>query len=216
MPTNRDVVLDTLSRMEGGLCDDCLSSESGVTPRQQIHQIATSLQRAGRITREKRQCPSCGRHKLVSSTGAALGEMEMKPPSPKPSQGRPWYWEGNVQGQVVSHLAGRGGQILAVANTRSRAPGKDIVALTPEGRKLWVSVKGWPEQSPNTQARHWFSQALFDMILYRDENPDADLAIALPAGFTTYENLFERIRWFRRTLPLKMFWVEEDGRVSEE
>ena len=120
-----------------------------------------------------------------------------------------------MQSQIVAYLAAKGYQILQVANTEKRSPGKDISARTPDGKILWISVKGWPERSSNTQARHWFSQALFDMILYREEEADAELAIGLPAGFPTYANLWERVQWFRKVLPLVAFWVQKDGSVSK-
>lgn len=53
------------------------------------------------------------------------------------------------------------------------------------------------------------------MILYREENPEVRLAIGLPGGFSTYENLWKRIAWFRRALPLRVYWVRKDGMVSE-
>ncbi len=120
-----------------------------------------------------------------------------------------------MQSQISTHLAAIGYQILQVASTEKRSAGKDIIARTPRGKVLWISVKGWPERSSNTQARHWFSQALFDMILYREEEVDAELAIGLPAGFPTYSNLWERIHWFRKVLPLICFWAHEDGSVSD-
>ena len=123
-----------------------------------------------------------------------------------------------MQARIVGHLAARGHAIRAVADTASRAHGKDVEAETPDGKTLWVSVKGFPEneRSANIQARHWFSHALFDMVLYRGEDPAAELAVGLPAGFATYENLSQRIGWFKAAVPFRIFWVHEDGRVEVE
>lgn len=207
--------MQTLAESGGGLCDDCLSVRSGVKPRQQVHQRATELHEAGTIAREKRTCPSCGHIKLVNSVEGDVFVSSEKPVSVAPSSAAKWSWEGNIQSAIVAFLTSKGCRIVSVAKTATREPGKDIEAHTPDGRRLWVSVKGWPEKSENTQARHWFSQALMDMILYREENPQAELAIGLPAGFSTYENLWKRITWFRRALPLRTFWVSRDGSVSE-
>lgn len=103
-----------------------------------------------------------------------------------------------------------------MADTESRAPGKDIIALSPDGRELWVSVKGFPENSPNTQARHWFSGAVFDLILYHGENPDVTLALGLPDGFPTYKGLPPRVKWLQESMPFRIYWVAESGRVSVE
>jgi len=80
-------------------------------------------------------------------------------------QPRAWNWEGNIQSVIIKYLCENGYKIIRVSNTENREQGKDIEATTPAGETLWISVKGFPEKSVNTQARHWFSQALFDMVL---------------------------------------------------
>lgn len=103
--------------------------------------------------------------------------------------------------------------VLRTSNTQSRETGKDIIA-TKRDRELWLSVKGWPDKSSNTQARHWFSGALFDLVLYRTENPTVSLAIGLPGGFRTYESLLPRVRWLRQQLPFEVYFVAQSGAVS--
>jgi hypothetical protein len=85
-----------------------------------------------------------------------------------------------------------------------------------DGNELWISVKGYPEKSHHVQARHWFSGALFDLILYHGENPKARLGIALPDDFTTYENLVPRIKWLKESMPFQIYWVNESGSVRVE
>jgi hypothetical protein len=126
---------------------------------------------------------------------------------------RPWYWEGNVQSAIVKHLISDGWSIISNANTATREAGKDIVA-TKENEELWISVKGWPDKSINTQARHWFAGAIFDLILYRDLDPDVTLGIGIPAGYSTYANLIPRVQWLRRNLPFSVFSVSEAGHVD--
>lgn len=141
---------------------------------------------------------------------------EEEPAKVTPSDFRPWYWEGHIQSQLVSHLVRQGFSIRSVSDTATRIQGKDIVAVTPDGKELWVSVKGFPESSANTQARHWFAGAIFDLILYRNENPDVHLALAFPDGFTTYSGLSSRVTWLRDTMPFKIYWVNEAGEVRVE
>ena len=140
--------------------------------------------------------------------------------SPNPSvverasnAGKPWYWEGNIQDAIVGYLREAGWEISRSADTTSREAGKDIEAKR-GSRELWVSVKGWPRKSANTQARHWFAAALFDLVLYRTDNPSVDLAIGIPGGFSTCENLLPRIRWMREKIPFDVFEVSESGDVS--
>jgi hypothetical protein len=130
-----------------------------------------------------------------------------------------WYWEGNIQSKIVHFLKANGYRILKEANTASKEAGFDIVAISPEMKRLLVSVKGFPHEnnkSKNTQARHWFAEAIFDMVLYRQEFPEVKLAIGLPAGFQTYQNLCPKVAWFKESLPFNYFWVSEDGHVREE
>ncbi len=54
-----------------------------------------------------------------------------------------WFWEGNVQGRVVAHLAAASVLIVRVADTRSREHGTDIEGVL-DGTKIHVEVKGWP------------------------------------------------------------------------
>jgi len=130
-----------------------------------------------------------------------------------------WYWEGNIQNKIVHFLKTRGYIILKEANTALKDPGVDIIAISPEMKRLLVSVKGFPyenNKSKNTQARHWFAEAIFDLVLYRQEFPEVILAIGIPEGFPTYQNLSHKVTWFKESLPLKYFWVTQEGNVREE
>lgn len=130
---------------------------------------------------------------------------------------RPWFWEGNVQAAVTAFLEGDGWSITHAVDTASRERGKDVEA-TRAGATLWVTVKGYPESTPrttpSTQARHWFSAALFDVILWREEDSNAEIAIALPA-MRTYQRLAERTRWFRSAARCRYIWVTESGVVRD-
>ena len=129
---------------------------------------------------------------------------------------RPWCWEGNVQAALVRWFRDHGYVIEQEANTATREAGKDIVATDPDGRTVWVSVKGFPERSLHVQARHWFAGALFDLILYRHERPDVRLALAFPDGFTTYTALAARTAWLRTSMPFTIYWIAESGTVRIE
>jgi hypothetical protein len=205
----RDKLRSTLA-VSGPMCDDCLSSSAFIKPRQTVNARCRELETAGELVRNTDRCPQC---KAIKITNRLLGKTE-KPTKPgggdkklvisTPDNGKPWYWEGNVQNQIVRHL---------VSNTATREQGKDIVAVK-NGKELWVSVKGWPEKSPNMQARHWFAGALFDLILYKDLNPGVRLAIGIPTGYSTYQNLVGRVLWLRRNLPFEIITVSEHGAVN--
>ncbi|QSO50909.1 hypothetical protein JZ785_18765 [Alicyclobacillus curvatus] len=217
--TNKDRILSALSH--ASLCDDCLSAVSGVEPRQQVYSICTGLHANKLIHRHHGKCDHCRKAKLTNSMlnnqrphdEVAVAAL----PSITPTKdSRPWYWEGNVQARVVSYLAKTRYAIRSVSDTASREAGKDIVAVGPDGHELWVSVKGYPESSGNVRARQWFSAAIFDLLLYRGQDPKARLAMALPAGFVTYSNLLPRIVWLKQDMQFQVFWVSEDGSVGVE
>ena len=113
----------------------------------------------------------------------------------------------------MGHLGRDGWTIRRVVNTGSRETGKDIEAER-DGIALWVTVKGFPTGTARTpaptQARHWFAQALFDVILWRQEDATAEIAVALPA-MTTYQRLAERTRWFKSAATFSYIWVTENS-----
>ena len=144
-----------------------------------------------------------------------ISEKKASPP-PRVDTDHTWFWEGSIQDRIVEYLRAQRIQITSTANTHTRESGKDIQGKSPDGTVLWISVKGYPIKSSHTQARHWFAELLFDLILYRSENANAQLGIGLPYGFATYRNLARRIDWFKQSLPFQFYWVHEDGTVTTE
>ena len=213
------------------LCDDCLSEIAAVRPRQSVYQACTALREQGVLSRLTESCGACNRMKITNAKVKSIAtQKNLHPAEPrgltcdptKPSSvtsipvNRHWYWEGHVQSQIVSHLTRSGVDVQSQSDTTSREQGKDIVALDEDGKFLWVSVKGFPENSANTQARHWFAGALLDLALYRAQSADARLALGFPAGFKTYESLVRRTSATLVFLGCHVFWVSESGRVVRE
>ena len=214
--TNKVRILAALVHAE--LCNDCLSLSSGVKPRQSVFTICSSLAKEAKIHRHHRKCDHCHKTKntsrLLETFPVASGPQA--PETASDPELRLWYWEGNVQSAVVTYLAHHHYVIRSVADTASRVSGVDIIAVTAEGKEHWISVKGYPDKSSNVQARHWFSGAVFDLILYHGEKPDAQLGIALPDGFATYRNLLPQIKWLKDKLSFQVYWVSENKEVRVE
>lgn len=216
---NKGKILVALTGNNNALCDDCLSAISGVVPRQTVFRLCNELSQQGVIGRRRSRCGSCDKFKL---TNAADSSVPVTPTtnqtstSPSTVEGRPWYWEGNIQAALVRHLVGSGYSIVSVSDTATREAGKDVVAEKPGTGRLLVSVKGYPDKSRHVQARHWFAGALFDLVLYRDEEPRATLALAFPDGYVTFKNLAKRVTWLRNTLPFNIYWVRSDSSVRIE
>lgn len=207
--SNKDKILSAL--LHAKLCDDCLSISSKVIPRQTVYSICRSLSDSSIIYRYHGICDHCHKTKTTNR----INSNEAVKPHPINLVISSWYWEGNIQSKVVNHLVINGFTIRSVADTASRTSGKDIIA-SKNGIELWISVKGYPEKSQHVQARHWFSGAIFDLILYHGENPQVQLGIALPDGFITYGNLVPRIRWLKNSMPFQIYWVSESGAVRVE
>jgi hypothetical protein len=126
-----------------------------------------------------------------------------------------WYWEGNVQATVIKALKLAGYHINSLADTASHQHGIDIMAEK-DGKHLWVSVKGYPWRTgntqPSTQAGHYFKEVIFDMIEYRQRNGDVSLAVALP-DFPRYRSLSQQISWLKPVAKFSYYWVKENGDV---
>lgn len=73
--TNRDKIIARLADA-GMRCDDCLSKDAGVKPRQQVNQICRELENAGALTRAERTCPPCGSFKIVNRLRVGLPSHE--------------------------------------------------------------------------------------------------------------------------------------------
>jgi Holliday junction resolvase-like predicted endonuclease len=134
-----------------------------------------------------------------------------------------WFWEGNVQAKLLTHLVGEGWDILRVADTRSREGGTDVVARR-DGRLLHVEVKGWPSTSyrnpekahlkkptlPATQARVWFNDAVVHALRLRDAHPDDEVAMCLPDQ-ETYRALCRGINNSLQRCQVAVLLVRRDG-----
>lgn len=217
-----ETVLNVLSRTSP-LCDDCLSELTHIEPRQNINQCCRK--NSSQIDRGRETaCVRCYQKKIVNSLRKDVPINTSQQKHNKETRllehpDLPWFWEGNVQDRIVSFLKQEGYAIKSFANTQSRQSGKGIIADDTNSLPLWVTVKGFPENrsqtQPATQARHWFSQAIFDLICYHGENPAATLALGIPDVGKTYRNLLKKTEWFKKSLPFKVFWVHEDGSVNE-
>ena len=154
-----------------------------------------------------------------AETGEGTGEVtpaDAGDDEPPNSPNRPWHWEGNVQAAVVKQLTRAQYEIIRAADTASHEHGHDIEARGPAGR-LWVTVKGYPDGTertpPDTQARHWFKDALYDIVEWHGGDSAIRLAIALP-DFPIYRKMAERVSWLQEAAQFEFVWVRRWGRVD--
>ncbi len=135
-----------------------------------------------------------------------------------------WFWEGNIQEKIKIYLKNNKFEIVKTSNTLSREKGPDILAK--KHNKIWrIAVKGYPSDkyvenssfgtkgkkkktNPPTQARHWFSEALTEIILAKCDDPSIEIALGFP-DFKIYKNLLSRISWLRKKLKIHSFIVSK-------
>ena len=218
--TNKERITAYLKRHPEGTDDDYLAKVLDLKHRQQANMRCRELEAEGLVRRRKVRGKIHnfwigGEGGGVDKTGS-IEKAKIKEPTTSKKDN--WFWEGNVQSQVVRFLAGQGYNIMSVADTPSHQRGKDIEAEK-NGRTVWVSVKGFPEGTkkthPSTQAGHWFKQAVFDILEYRGEDPGAELGLALP-DFPRYRSLEKKIRWLQPVAKFTYYWVQETGNILVE
>ena len=220
--THRDTILAFLASASGPICDDCLSDRTGIEPRQTINLNCRRMEKANQVVRnETLSCHYCRTEKIcnIRSQNVIVSRKLPAPVAKTDDPHKLWHWEGNIQDRLVTWLEQEDWTILSAADTAAKSAGKDIIAEC-DGRTLWISVKGYPrgtqKTNPPTQARHWFSHAVFDLVRYRDESESTQLALGLPDSFVTYRNLATRVTWLRSHLPFTIYWVSEAGEVRVE
>ncbi len=202
-------IIEYLASHPAGASDSELEHAlGGNVSHQTVNITCRSLEKRGVLQRGTDG--SVIKNRLITQ-GVILSGEPVENPHWDGDPSKPWDWEGNVQLAVMALLTDEGWSIQGVANTATQEHGKDIRAQR-NGFVLWVTVKGYPKgtekTNPSTQARHWFSQAMFDVILWREESVSARIAVALPDK-VTYRNLAAKTTWFQKTAGLSFIWVSE-------
>lgn len=214
--TLKDRILAYLQSRPDGANDGEIERALGARYHSQVNSRCRELEAKGFTVRRKVGRTIRNFYRASGSPASAMPAANIRAEAPETE--RPWHWEGNVQSAVVAHLVRLGYTIERVADTAAKEAGKDVAARR-DGRPLWVTVKGYPSGTPRTshytQARHWFKQAIFDIIDWRGEDAGVDLALALP-DFPTYRGLALRVAWLQPVARFSILWVQEDGSVSSE
>lgn len=213
----RDEVLTLLARNPDGLTDAELARRTG-TAHQAINQLCRQLAAERLIRRDDSGRPIMN---YAVAPGSRLQARQVAAP-----HRAEWFWEGNVQADVVRHLAARGAVVHSVADTGSKARGTDIVA-TLEARRVHVEVKGWPSTSyadprragevkrtqPTLQAKHWYAGAVLSALRLRGQHSGDRVAIAFP-DFSRYRQLAAETAATLRVVGIEIWFVSESGEVD--
>ena len=216
--TVRDRIIAYLQSHPEGIDDDDLASILGLSARQQANIHCRQLAKDGLVSRKVVHGKI---HNFWAGTSVAIQQqLPATAPSTHGDRDRQqnWFWEGSIQARVVSFLAIQGYKIVSVADTASHQRGVDIVAEK-AGTNLWVTVKGYPagtgRTNPTVQAAHYFKDAIFDVLAYRQGNQNLSIVVALP-DFPRYHSLASKIGWFKPVARFSYFWVQESGSITVE
>ncbi|MDX9864086.1 MAG: hypothetical protein RBT34_04700 [Anaerolineaceae bacterium] len=209
----KDRIVACLRIHPEGLDDDELTKILNLSARQTANINCRRLQDEGVI--ERREVNGKLHNFLVGEPVVKqISQIEER----TSSKYEDWFWEGNVQSDIVKFLVSQGCQIRSVADTASHQRGIDIMAEQ-NGKNLWVSVKGYPRGTAKTrasvQAGHWFKHAIFDIIEYRERDKDALLVVAFP-DYPRYRKLAKMISWLQSAADFKYYWLKETGEISVE
>jgi len=216
--TIEKLIIDFLSSNPEPIDDDQLSLILNLKRRQQANDECRKLEKAGLIIRQRIN----GKIHNIWIRGKSISLVREKESSKNLMSNEDyhklWFWEGNVQAQIVNFLTFENYLLRSVVNTASRQKGVDIIAEKDE-KEIWISVKGFPKvtqrTNPSTQAAHWFKDAIFDVVKYRNQNSSLRIGVGLPI-FDRYKSLSNNVSWFKEVSGFNFFWVSEAGKVFVE
>jgi len=212
--TNKSRIIEYLMNHPQGIDDDELTAALNLKYRQQANSICRELEKIGVI---KRIIVNGKFHNFYIRESIHKNESKaLFVEKSKESKNKMWFWEGNVQQRIVDYLKSNGFSIIFVADTSTRQRGVDIVSKKGK-EELWITVKGYPtgtkKTNPSTQASHWFKQAIFDVIDYRNQSDSLSLGIGLP-NFPRYQSMTKKTSWIKSCSGFHFYWVDENGDVS--
>jgi len=101
MLSSKERILEVLEKVSNGICDDCLSRESQVFPRQQVNSICRELSNAGKIERRKALCSICYKSKLLNSLVIKEGKSILEEGSEHKLSGRIEEWLDSVRREII-------------------------------------------------------------------------------------------------------------------
>lgn len=203
--TGTDEVLRALGDYPSGLTDAQLAHKLGKRPAS-VNGICHRLVEEGCIVRDG----SSGR--IINRTSSEQPSPVLRNSGAAPSMPyHEWAWEGNIQDQVVAHLAAGGWTILHTSDTSRRERGDDILAER-AGQRLLVEVKGWRTANPSAQAFIAFGEGLAKLTI-RGAEPGLRLAMALPDK-PRYRVFLGEASWALKRLDITVYLVTAEGSVE--
>jgi len=212
-----DRIMSCISEHPEGISDTTIHKALNEKHRSQIYNHCRDLERQGYVERRGLSRPILNFPTNLALQYVPKDNVIQHSPSNKIKTRavHDWSWKSNMQ-TVAEHLRTADYEIVRTASTESKELGNDIEAKK-DNTELWISVKGYPMKNKKTQiptqAKIWFSSIVFDILLWRGENPDANFAVALP-DYPRYRTLSQKVEWLQKSARFSFIWVREDGSVE--
>lgn len=136
-----------------------------------------------------------------------------------------WASEKNVVAALVAHLAAEGWTILSQADPATQEHGVDLL-VERAGVRRAIEAKGFPsavyargdragerKRWRHPAARSYMGDLLLEVFLLPGNEPDSQIAMALPVK-ATFVTLIQRLKPLFERLGIGVYVVHPDGRVD--
>jgi len=135
-----------------------------------------------------------------------------------------WYSEEFIFSSVAKYLKDLGYKVQQESRLKDPEKGGMIMTASRFFKKEIIEIKGYPQNNPNqlhsitpkaTQAKSWFTEALFNSFVNFSSFENAELGMALP-NVSRYQAIIKNLTDYftANELYFRIYLVNEDGSVD--
>jgi hypothetical protein len=151
--------------------------------------------------------------------------MENTISNPSTSRTTDWYSEDFIHSSVVKYLKDNGYKVQKDSAAKDTEKTERVINASKFFKKEIIEVKGFPYLHPNhlhtaapvkaTQAKNWFTEALFNSFVNFGNFENAEVAMALP-NVGRYQAIIQKLYDYFTVndLYFRIYLVNEDGSVE--
>jgi hypothetical protein len=135
-----------------------------------------------------------------------------------------WYSEEFICASVANYLKENGYKVQKGSRSKDAERQEVIIIASKFFKKEIIEIKGFPYHTHNqlqtsipkaTQAKNWFTEALFNSFVNFSNFENAELAMALP-NVGRYQTIIKNLNDYftENDLSFRIYLVNEDGSVE--
>ena len=162
--------------------------------------------------------------KLTLVLKIIINPMEKNQPYTLAVKSNDWYSEEFIYSSVVKYLKENGYKVQKESRLKDADKPGMIITASKFFKKEIIEVKGFPHYYPNqlhtitpkaTQAKSWFTEALFSSFANFSSFENAEVAMALP-NVGRYQAIIKNLNDYftANDLYFRIYMVNEDGNVE--